>query len=367
MVLATRHIRPSEMLAGGQGRAGGGRQAHRHHPPRVPDHAAEHRSSSRSWLASACTSSAASPRRTRARSAGSRSTPTSARSGPRARFWRPTWVRPRRRTPTRGWASSSTGCWTTASPSGTCAGWCATTPRSCWARRRRRRSRLPASGRSRGPQHRVFVLSTRGLSKSYGPFRAVDDVDLDIREHDIHVFIGPNGAGKSTVLNMLGGQILPTSGEIYLRRPAARHHHAQLAARAGIGRSFQLTSIIPGFTCLENVVLAVQAQRGLFGLLRLSSRPRTWRWPTSCSTLVDLRARCRRPGRAAVARPAAAARDRRGAGRPAAPAAARRAVVGHERPRAGRLGRPAASASSTPRPWSWPSTTSTWCAPSPPA
>ena len=61
------------------------------------------------------------------------------------------------------------------------------------------------------------LLSARGLSKSYGPFKAVDSVDLDIQEHDIHVFIGPNGAGKSTVLNMLGGQILPSAGEVFFR------------------------------------------------------------------------------------------------------------------------------------------------------
>jgi ABC-type branched-subunit amino acid transport system ATPase component len=115
-------------------------------------------------------------------------------------------------------------------------------------------------------------MSTRGLSKQYGPFKAVSDVDLEIHEHDIHVFIGPNGAGKSTILNMLGGQILPSSGEVYFAdRPLGRTTPSW-RARAGIGRSFQLTSIIPGFTCLENVLLAVQANRGLFALLRLTSR-----------------------------------------------------------------------------------------------
>lgn len=115
-------------------------------------------------------------------------------------------------------------------------------------------------------------MSTRGLSKQYGPFKAVSDVDLEIHEHDIHVFIGPNGAGKSTILNMLGGQILPSSGEVYFDdRPLGRTTPSW-RARAGIGRSFQLTSIIPGFTCLENVLLAVQARRGLLSLLRLTSR-----------------------------------------------------------------------------------------------
>jgi ABC-type branched-subunit amino acid transport system ATPase component len=116
------------------------------------------------------------------------------------------------------------------------------------------------------------MLAARGLSKQYGPFRAVTSVDLDIRAGDIHVFIGPNGAGKSTVLNMLGGQILPSAGEVYFDgRPLGRTTPSW-RARAGIGRSFQLTSIVPGFTCLENVLLAVQARRGLFQLLRLRSR-----------------------------------------------------------------------------------------------
>ncbi len=133
------------------------------------------------------------------------------------------------------------------------------------------------------------LLSTRGLAKSYGPFKAVDGVDLDIREHDIHVFIGPNGAGKSTVLNMLGGQILPTSGEIIFNGRPLGTSTPSWRARAGIGRSFQLTSIIPGFTCLENVVLAVQAHRGLFGLLRLHSRQEDVDLARDLLALVDLK------------------------------------------------------------------------------
>src|SRR5437660_2336751 len=133
------------------------------------------------------------------------------------------------------------------------------------------------------------LISTRGLSKSYGPFKAVDAVDLDILEHDIHVFIGPNGAGKSTVLNMLGGQILPSAGEVVFNGRSLGTTTPSWRARAGIGRSFQLTSIVPGFTCLENVVLAVQAHRGLFGLLRLKSRPEDVALAEELLELVDLR------------------------------------------------------------------------------
>src|SRR5437016_2493580 len=133
------------------------------------------------------------------------------------------------------------------------------------------------------------LISTRGLSKSYGPFKAVDAVDLDILEHDIHVCIGPNGAGKSTVRNLLGGQILPTTGEVYFEGRPLGTTTPSWRARAGIGRSFQLTSIVPGFSCLENVVLAVQAHRGLFGLLRLRSRNEDVRHAEELLTLVDLR------------------------------------------------------------------------------
>src|SRR5438067_10901894 len=134
------------------------------------------------------------------------------------------------------------------------------------------------------------LLTARALSKSYGPFKAVDDVDLDVREHDIHVFIGPNGAGKSTVLNMLGGQILPSAGEIFFNGKPLGASTPSARARAGIGRSFQLTSIVPGFSCLENVVLAVQAHRGLFGLLRLHSRAEDVALARDLLHLVDLHA-----------------------------------------------------------------------------
>lgn len=140
---------------------------------------------------------------------------------------------------------------------------------------------------SHGPAHDV-ILSTRGLSKSYGPFKAVDTVDLDIREHDIHVFIGPNGAGKSTLLNLLGGQLLPTAGDVFFAGRPLGTTTPSWRARAGIGRSFQLTSIVPGFTCLENVVLAVQAHRGLFGLLRLNSRADDIAKADELLALVDL-------------------------------------------------------------------------------
>ncbi len=134
------------------------------------------------------------------------------------------------------------------------------------------------------------VLTARGLSKFYGPFRAVDGVDFDVHKGEIHVFIGPNGAGKSTVLNMLGGQILPSAGEVFFEGKPLGATTPSRRARLGVGRSFQLTSIVPGFTCLQNVVLSVQASRGLFGLLRLRSHPQDLAAAHDLLDLVDLAA-----------------------------------------------------------------------------
>jgi branched-chain amino acid transport system ATP-binding protein len=115
----------------------------------------------------------------------------------------------------------------------------------------------------------VVLLQARALTKDFGSFRAVDAVDLDVDEGGVHALVGPNGAGKTTVLNLLGGQLLPTAGQVLLEGKPLGASRPHARARAGIGRSFQLTSIVPGFTCLQNVVIAVQAKRPMAGLLRL--------------------------------------------------------------------------------------------------
>ena len=102
----------------------------------------------------------------------------------------------------------------------------------------------------------------------FGGFTAVDDVDLDVEEGELHALVGPNGAGKSTLLNLLGGQLLQTSGEIEFLGRSLGKTTPHVRARMGIGRSFQLTSVVPGFTCLENVLLAVEARHPMVAMLR---------------------------------------------------------------------------------------------------
>src|SRR5947208_15362548 len=93
------------------------------------------------------------------------------------------------------------------------------------------------------------VLSARGLTMRFGNFTAVDGVDLEVREGEIHALVGPNGAGKSTLLNLLGGQLLQTSGgvDVLGRSLGASTPHTR--ARPGTGRPFQLTSVVPGSPC----------------------------------------------------------------------------------------------------------------------
>jgi branched-chain amino acid transport system ATP-binding protein len=106
------------------------------------------------------------------------------------------------------------------------------------------------------------VLRVEGLRKSFGGLLVTDDVTLDIGPGELHAIIGPNGAGKSTLINQITGVLPPDKGEIVFcgRDVTALPVHARAAL--GFARSFQLTSILPGFSVLENVALAVQARSG---------------------------------------------------------------------------------------------------------
>jgi branched-chain amino acid transport system ATP-binding protein len=110
-------------------------------------------------------------------------------------------------------------------------------------------------------------MSAHGLTMRFGVFTAVDEVDLDVREGELRALVGPNGAGKSTLLNLLGGQLLQSSGDIRFLGRSLGRSTPHVRARLGIGRSFQLTSVVPGFSCLENVLLAVEARHRMIAML----------------------------------------------------------------------------------------------------
>lgn len=106
------------------------------------------------------------------------------------------------------------------------------------------------------------ILRIDNLRKNFGGLCVTDDVTLDIRPGEMHALIGPNGAGKSTLINQISGLLIPDGGEIVFSGRNITQAAPHIRARLGLARSFQITSVLPGFTALENVALAVQARKG---------------------------------------------------------------------------------------------------------
>src|SRR5260370_19338085 len=101
-------------------------------------------------------------------------------------------------------------------------------------------------------------LRVTGLQKRFGGVLAVDDVSLDLAEGELHAVIGPNGAGKTTLIHLLSGALRPSAGTIVLDGRAITGLAMQRRVRLGLARSYQITSVFPNFTVLENLALALQ-------------------------------------------------------------------------------------------------------------
>ncbi|MEC9021001.1 MAG: ABC transporter ATP-binding protein [Pseudomonadota bacterium] len=106
------------------------------------------------------------------------------------------------------------------------------------------------------------VLETRGLTKEFCGFTAVDNVNLQVQEGHIHALIGPNGAGKTTVFNLLTKFLPPTRGEILYRGQPITSKKSNEIAQLGLVRSFQISAVFAHMTALENVRVALQRQLG---------------------------------------------------------------------------------------------------------
>jgi branched-chain amino acid transport system ATP-binding protein len=106
------------------------------------------------------------------------------------------------------------------------------------------------------------VLRLEGLRKSFGSLIVTDDLTLDVMPGEMHAIIGPNGAGKTTLINQISGLTAPDDGSILFAGVDVTRLPPQARALRGLARSFQITSILPGFSVLENVALAVQARAG---------------------------------------------------------------------------------------------------------
>ena len=102
------------------------------------------------------------------------------------------------------------------------------------------------------------ILSARGLTRHFGGLRAVNGVDFDLRQGEIHALICPNGAGKTTFVSLLSGRIPVQSGRILLGDQDITALPAHARVRRGIAYTFQITSIYPRLSVFDNVALAVQ-------------------------------------------------------------------------------------------------------------
>lgn len=117
------------------------------------------------------------------------------------------------------------------------------------------------------------VLATRHLGLQIGGARIVDDVSLSIANGEMLGVIGPNGAGKTTLFNLVSGMLKPTEGTVELEGKDVTSEPIHRRARAGLGRTFQTSSLFPGLTALENVRLVAQSTlRGELSLFRFPRR-----------------------------------------------------------------------------------------------
>ncbi|MEZ5716175.1 MAG: ABC transporter ATP-binding protein [Paracoccaceae bacterium] len=113
------------------------------------------------------------------------------------------------------------------------------------------------------------LLKIDGITKSFGALRASDGVSLDLYPGEIHALIGPNGAGKSTLISQIAGSLRPDAGSVHLEGRDVTALDTVARARAGLGRTFQISSLAMEDTVLQNAVLgalgARQRRLGLFG------------------------------------------------------------------------------------------------------
>lgn len=108
----------------------------------------------------------------------------------------------------------------------------------------------------------LMIFEVQRLSKAFGGLMAVHNVDLGVKQGDIHAIIGPNGAGKTTFFNLVTGYLVPTAGKVAFKDEDITSLPPYKICRKGIARSFQKVNIYPRLTAFENVQIAVLSKNG---------------------------------------------------------------------------------------------------------
>src|SRR5260370_34413773 len=103
------------------------------------------------------------------------------------------------------------------------------------------------------------LLRVEKLVRRFGGITATDNLSLDVMSGELHAIIGPNGAGKTTLISQLTGQLAPNSGTIHFAGRDVTRQPAYRRSRLGLERSFQIPSVRPRFSAIDNVPIAAQA------------------------------------------------------------------------------------------------------------
>ena len=105
------------------------------------------------------------------------------------------------------------------------------------------------------------LLQVTGLTRAFGGLVAANAVDFTVHEREVVGLIGPNGAGKTTVFNMIAGSLPPTSGSLRFRGEEYAGTPPHRIAQRGIARTFQITSLFPTLSVLDNVKLGTHRHK----------------------------------------------------------------------------------------------------------
>lgn len=106
------------------------------------------------------------------------------------------------------------------------------------------------------------ILVLESVRKAYGALTVSDDVSMSVERGAVHALIGPNGAGKTTLVGQIAGQILSDAGTILFDGRNITREPIHARSHLGLARTFQITSMLPAFTVLDNVAVAAQAHAG---------------------------------------------------------------------------------------------------------